>query len=66
VNLDDINPDKTKLAAMSKGLDFSKEDLVPDQVMNAILWKAVKGTNAVVPGPVHAAFFKTSPGGDND
>jgi YVTN family beta-propeller protein len=66
VNLSDVNPDKTKLAAMSKGLDFSKEDLVPDQLMNAILWKAVKGENATVPGPVRAAFFKATPGGDKD
>ena len=43
VNLNDINPDGTKLAKMSKGLDFSKEDVIPDQIMNDITWKAVKG-----------------------
>jgi YVTN family beta-propeller protein len=58
VNLKDVNPGNTKLAAMSKGLDFSKEDLVPDQVMNLLTWKAVKGEDAVMPTPVRAAFFK--------
>jgi YVTN family beta-propeller protein len=67
INLNDINPDKTKLAALSKGLDFSKADLVPDQVMNNILWKAVKGENAVCPVPVRAAFFKAiKTAGDTD
>ncbi len=59
VNLNDVNPAHTKLAAMSQGLDFSKEDLVPDQIMNNITWKAVKGENAVMPIPVRAAFVKS-------
>lgn len=58
VNLNDINPSRTKLAWMSRGLDFSKEDLVPDQLMNTITWKAVKGEQATVPSPVRAAFVK--------
>jgi hypothetical protein len=66
VNLNDLNPDKTKLALLSKGLDFSDADLVPDQVMNNILWKAVKGEDAVVPAPVRAAFFRQKAGGDKD
>jgi hypothetical protein len=68
VNLDDLNPGKGKLAAMAKGLDFSKEDLVPDAIMNAMLWKAVRGENAVTPAPVRAAFFQGRPvrAKDND
>lgn len=66
VNLDEINPDGTKLAAMSKGLDFSKEDVIPDQVMNDITWKAVKGENAVMPTPVRAAFVKPVKKSDDD
>jgi hypothetical protein len=66
VNLNDLNPDKTKLALLSKGLDFSDADLVPDQVMNNILWKAVKGEDAEAPAPVRAAFFKQAAGGDKD
>jgi hypothetical protein len=68
VDLNEVNPDGTKLAAMSKGLDFSKEDVVPDQVMNMITWKAVKGEHTVVPTPVRAAFVKPvkSSGDDDD
>ena len=66
VDLNDINPAKTKLAAMAKGLDFSKEDQVPDGIMNAMLWKSVKGENAKVPVPTRAAFFKNTESHDND
>jgi YVTN family beta-propeller protein len=62
VSLADTNPDKTKLAIMARGLDFSKEDLVPDAIMNAMLWKAARGEDATVPSPKRAAFFKAIPG----
>lgn len=66
VNLLDKNPGNTKLAAMSKGLDFSKEDVIPDQIMNVITWKAVKGENSLMPTPVRAAFFKPLKKVDDD
>ena len=66
VNLNDVNPGHTKLAAMSANLDFSKEDLIDDQLMNTITWKGVKGENAVMPRPVRAAFIKVTPGADDD
>jgi len=59
INLNDVNPRGTKLAAMAKGLNFSEIDRVPDEVMNTMLWKAVRGENAQVPGPVRAAFVKS-------
>jgi YVTN family beta-propeller protein len=66
INLNDLNPRKGKLAAMAHGLDFSKEDAQPDAIMNAMLWKAVKGENAIVPAPRRAAFIKGTPGKDRD
>lgn len=66
VNLNDVNPDGTILAKMSKGLDFSKEDVIPDQIMNNITWKAVKGEDAVMPSPVRAAFVKPIKKADDD
>jgi YVTN family beta-propeller protein len=70
INLLDVNPSRGRLAAMAKGLDFSHEDAQPDWLMNAMLWKAVKGENAVVPAPVRAAFVKSEvksvKGGDRD
>ncbi len=60
INLNEVNPGGTKLATMAKGLNFSEVDRVPDQVMNAMLWKSIKGENAKVPAPVRAAFVKTT------
>jgi len=58
VNLNDKNVVQNKFSAISNKLDFSKEDLAPDQVLNEIIWKAVKGENSTLPSPVRAAFFK--------
>lgn len=58
VNLDDKNPANTRLAALSKGLNFSEVDIIPDEIMNTIVWKAVKGIDSPVPPPTRAAFFK--------
>jgi len=66
VDLNEVNPAGTKLAAMSKGLDFSKEDVIPDQVMNVITWKAVRGEHSIMPTPVRAAFVKPVKKSDDD
>ena len=57
-DLSETSPAKGRLAIMARGLDFSKEDLVPDAIMNAMLWKAAHGADAVAPVPTRAAFFK--------
>ncbi len=59
INLNDLNPSGTRLAAMARGLNFSEVDRVPDEVMNAMLWKSIKGENTKMPVPVRAAFVKT-------
>ena len=66
VNLNELNPRDTRLGALSKGLDFSAVDRVPDKLMNNLLWKAIKGENAVVPAPVRAAFVKANAKADDD
>jgi hypothetical protein len=43
---------------LSEKFDWSKEDRVPDLVMNEILWQGVKGKPA--PSPIRAAFLKRS------
>jgi len=60
INLDDKNVAQNKLAAMSEKLDWSKEDKIPDLVLNEILWKSIKGEHTVTPGPSRAAFIKAS------
>ena len=42
----------------SETFDFTKEDRIPDRAFTEVIWKAVKGENAVVPAPKRAAFVK--------
>ena len=55
----DINARNTRnapLAAVSARLDLEVEDRADDLLFNEIIWKAVKGADAVMPPPVRAAF----------
>lgn len=57
----DINAKNNTSSAWQKKsetFDFSKEDRIPDLEFTEVIWKAVKGLNALVPAPVRAAFFK--------
>lgn len=59
----DINEKNQVLNAWqrkSETFDFSKEDRIPDRAFTEVIWKAVKGENAVVPAPRRAAFVKTN------
>ncbi|MFN9688067.1 MAG: beta-propeller fold lactonase family protein [Bacteroidota bacterium] len=59
INLNDKNPVNPGISAVSKlseKFDWSREDKVPDLVMNEILWQGIKGKPA--PSPVRAAFLK--------
>jgi YVTN family beta-propeller protein len=42
----------------SENFDLSREDMVPDHEFTEVIWKAVKGENAVPPAPRRAAFVK--------
>ena len=66
IDLNEVNPKATKLAAMAKGFNLSEIDRVPDNIMNTMVWKAVKGENAKVPVPVRAAFVKTTKNAEED
>lgn len=57
----DINERNTKddeLAKISAAFNLSKEDEVPDGIFNEVIWKGIKGINAVMPAPRHSAFVK--------
>lgn len=59
IDLNDKNPLNPGISAVSKlseKFDWSREDKVPDLVMNEILWQGIKGKSA--PSPVRAAFLK--------
>ena len=66
IDLREKNVAWNEWAKKSAGLDFTKEDKVPDQLFNEILWKGIKGTDAIVPAPHRSAFIKTNPAGDDD
>jgi YVTN family beta-propeller protein len=58
IDLDEKNLAWNELAKRSAGLDFTKEDRVPDNLFNEILWKGIRGMDAQVPPPRRAAFVK--------
>ncbi|OQP44449.1 hypothetical protein A4H97_08710 [Niastella yeongjuensis] len=66
VDLNEKNTEENKLSMVSGKLDFSKEDLIPDQLMNQIIWQFVKGEHVPMPAPVRAAFFKLKEDEDDD
>jgi YVTN family beta-propeller protein len=54
VNLEEKNQ-HTAWGAELK-MDFSREDAVDDFLLNEVVWKSVRGADAIMPEPVHAAF----------
>jgi YVTN family beta-propeller protein len=65
----DINEKNTIKSAWqqrSETFNFAKEDAIPDRLFNEVIWKAVKGLDAIVPAPKRAAFFKTTMDKDDD
>lgn len=58
VDVEEINQGKTKSAALSAKWNFNKEDAAPDVELNEVIWKSVKGEDAVMPAPRRSAFVK--------
>jgi hypothetical protein len=56
VRLDDRNPAASPTAARSARMDFTAEDRIDDDELNAILWQAIKGGQA--PPPVRSFFAR--------
>jgi YVTN family beta-propeller protein len=48
-------------ARRSAHFNLAKEDAVPDKDMNEVIWKSVKGEDAVMPAPKRGAFVLLSP-----
>lgn len=60
VDINEKNKVENTWQKKSETFDFSKEDRVPDLEFTEVIWKAVKGENAIVPPPKRAAFVKVS------
>jgi YVTN family beta-propeller protein len=58
INLNEINTGHTATAKISAKLDFSDADKINDKLFTEILWKGIKGEDAVVPAPRRSAFVR--------
>jgi hypothetical protein len=66
IDLDDKNVAWNEMAKKSENIDLTREDRVPDNLFNEILWKGIKGMNAKVPAPSRAAFVRGREEKDED
>lgn len=58
MDLTEKNTGMNEWQRKSEAFDFSKEDRIPDRAFTEVIWKAVKGLDAIVPAPKRAAFVK--------
>jgi hypothetical protein len=69
VSIDEMNGADAPGAAESAAVNLREADRAPDVAFNEILWKLVRGRNAVMPPPVHAGWVRASAAalaGDDD
>jgi hypothetical protein len=66
IDLNLKNTQETMMSKLSETFDFSKEDRIPDDKFNMVIWAAIKGMNSPCPAPVHAAFFTKETEEDED
>jgi hypothetical protein len=46
-------------------MNLVEADLAPERELNEILWKSVRGADAVMPPPIRAAFVRPIEEGDD-
>jgi hypothetical protein len=66
VPLTDRNDWATPGAAESARLDFSQPDMVPDAILNRLIWQSVRGAGAVMPPPRRTGFVRSIATDDDD
>jgi hypothetical protein len=66
VSLTETNGPDAPGAQASVRMNLEEADLAPERELNEILWKAVRGRDAVMPPPVRAAFVRSLPDADDD
>ncbi|MBS1916476.1 MAG: bifunctional YncE family protein/alkaline phosphatase family protein [Bacteroidetes bacterium] len=66
IDLTEKNIAWNELARKSAQFDFTKEDKVPEDQFNEVLWKGIKGMNYIVPAPKRAAFVKVTADKDDN
>lgn len=58
VALDEKNPAASVGAAASRAMNFSDADLTPEEPLNEIIWRSVKGPNVPMPPPRRSVFVR--------
>jgi hypothetical protein len=66
IDLNATNTTENAWQRKSETFDFTREDRVPDLEFTEVIWKAVKGENAIVPAPKRAAFVNLTNKKDKD
>jgi YVTN family beta-propeller protein len=66
IDLTEKNIVSNKWQEISENLNFAKEDAAPDDILNNILWVAMRGENTIVPSPKRAAFIRLTAKKDDD
>jgi hypothetical protein len=66
VSLTETNREDAPGAQASLRMNLVEADLAPERELNEILWKSVRGADAVMPAPVRAAFVRPIAEEDED
>lgn len=66
INLFDRNVAVNEWQRKSEKFNFRKEDSIPDDEFNEVLWAAIKGDGKKCPAPRHAAFVNALKKGDDE
>ena len=66
IDLQEKNAANAWGADASARMYLAEADLAPEQELNIIIWKSVKGPLSVMPPPVRAAFVRALIVGDDD
>jgi YVTN family beta-propeller protein len=56
IDLEKRNVAVNESSKRSEAFNFAKEDAIPDLELNEVVWKYVKGENAIMPAPKRSAF----------
>jgi hypothetical protein len=66
VNLEERNVAWNRSAERSERFNLATEDAAPDLDLNEVVWKSVRGEQAVMPAPRRGAFLRFVPKRDED
>jgi YVTN family beta-propeller protein len=61
IDLQEKNATNAWGAQASAKMDLAEADLAPEQALNEIIWKSVKGADSPMPPPVRAPFVRALP-----